>query len=97
MKISDLTNYSLKINNIEYTFEKNKRYSNFNFWTVFSNNKKFATVEYTKNNGWISTFQTKGLNSALWMVSSKEKYTIEKCIKSLHKTNENFQEKILVG
>ena len=85
----------ISIEGVTYTASPNKRYPYCEYWTVFCDEKKFATVEWIESDGWVATFKTKGLNSGMWMYGNGSKITIEDRIARLHETNKEFMKKVI--
>ena len=97
MKKTDLSGTEISIDGVTYTLARNTRYSTCEFWTVFRDGKKFATVEWVKKEGWIGTFSTTGLRgSILWMCSSSPNCSIEKRIAFLHEANKEFNKRLII-
>ena len=93
---TDISNLNISIDGVTYTAERNSRYSWAEFWTIIRDGKKFATVRWCDDNGWIGTFQTKGLRSGLWMMSNGSKLTIEDRIARLDETNKEFNKRLII-
>lgn len=94
-KKTDLTNLKIIIEDVVYTASLNKRYSDYEYWTILRNGKKFGHVSYEDKHGWISTFATTGLSNNMWMFPKDPKTPIEKKIHSMHEADKDFRDKII--
>lgn len=93
---TDLSKLNIIIEDATYTAALNKRYSDYEYWTILRNGKKFGHVTYEDKRGWISTFATTGLSNNMWMYPEDPKTPVEKKIKNMHEADKNFREKIII-